>query len=274
MNRVMSSASYGIKEKRVDKDTLDVHVQEIQMLGHTVLEPAAPADRLAAWRHAFDRILEQQATESGGFDALRRIGEADTARALLAYDGSFLDVATDSRVMEICKRLLGDYFILMLQNGVVNQPTQQPHHQAAYHRDLPYQHFISSRPLALSAVFCLDAFEVDNGATMFISGSHKTEAFPSDGYVEKMQHSISAPAGSIIMFDSMLFHRGGINRSSAVRRAINNVFVLPFLKQQIVLPALLNGKWSNDPWLRCLLGYESDPPLSPAEFRARRANRS
>jgi ectoine hydroxylase-related dioxygenase (phytanoyl-CoA dioxygenase family) len=270
----MSSSSYGIKEKRVDKDALDVHIQEIQILGHTVLEPAVPADRLAAWRDSFDQILRAQADESGGVDALRRIGEADTIRALLAYDGSFLDVAIDARVIEICKRLLGDYFILMLQNGVVNQPTQQPHHQAAYHRDLPYQHFISSRPLALSAVFCLDAFEADNGATMFISGTHKMEAFPSDDYVEKMQHSISAPAGSIIMFDSMLFHRGGINRSKSTRRAINNVFVLPFLKQQIVLPAILNGKWSNDPWLRRLLGYDSDPPRSPAEFRARRATRA
>lgn len=270
----MSSSSYGIKEKRVDKDALDVHVQEIQLIGHTVLEPQEPADRLAVWRDSMDRILQQQAAESGGVDALRRIGEADTIRALLAYDGSFLDVATDARVIEICKRLLGDYFILMLQNGVINQPAQQPHHQAAYHRDLPYQHFVSSRPLAVSAVYCLDAFESENGPTMFIPGSHKMEAFPSEDYVEKMQRSVYAPAGSFIVFDSMLFHRAGNNRSKSARRAINNVFVLPILKQQIVLPAVLNGKWSNDPWLARLLGYDSDPPRSPAEFRARRANRS
>jgi ectoine hydroxylase-related dioxygenase (phytanoyl-CoA dioxygenase family) len=274
VNSPMSSSSYGIKEKRVDKDALDVHVQEVQMLGYTVLEPAVPAERLAAWRSSIDRILGELAAESGGVDALQRIGEADTVRALLAYDGSFLDIATDPQLIEICKRLLGDYFILMLQNGVVNQPAQQPHHQAAYHRDLPYQHFVSSRPLAVSALFCLDPFESENGSTMFIPGSHKVEEFPSDDYVQKMQSSISAPAGAVIVFDSMLFHRAGINRSKSVRRAVNNVFALPFLKQQIVLPALLNGKWSEDPWLKRLLGYESDPPRSPAEFRALRAQRT
>jgi len=270
----MSNGSYGIKEKRVDKDVLDVHVQEIQMIGYTLLEPAVPAERLSAWRESIDGILRNQAAESGGIEALNRIGEADTVRALLAYDSSFLEIATDARLIEICKRLLGEYFILMLQNGVVNRPIQQPHHQAAYHRDLPYQHFVSSRPLAVSALFCLDPFEPENGSTMFMAGSHKMEEFPSDDYIQKMESPISAPAGSIIVFDSMLFHRAGINRSQAVRRGVNNVFALPFLKQQIVLPALLNGKWSEDPWLRRLLGYESDPPRSPAEFRAQRSGRA
>jgi ectoine hydroxylase-related dioxygenase (phytanoyl-CoA dioxygenase family) len=89
-----------------------------------------------------------------------------------------------------------------------------------------------------------------------------------------MESPITAPAGSLIVFDSMLFHRAGINRSQAMRRGVNNVFALPFLKQQIVLPALLDGKWSDDPWLRRLLGYESDPPRSPAEYREQRTRKS
>jgi hypothetical protein len=270
----MSNSSYGIKEKHVGKDSLDVHVQEIRIVGYSILPPAVPVERLTAWRESIDRILGEQAEESGGVEALRRIGEADTVRALLAYDASFLDVATDLRVMEICNRLLGDYFILMLQNAVVNRPQQQPHHQAAYHRDLPYQHFVCSRPLAVSAVLCLDPFEPENGSTLLLPGSHKVEEFPSDDYVQKMQTAISAPAGSIVVFDSMLFHRAGINRSRSMRRGVNNVYSLPFLKQQIVLPALLKGKWSEDAWLRRLLGYESDPPRSPAEFRTLRSART
>jgi hypothetical protein len=45
-----------------------------------------------------------------------------------------------------------------------------------------------------------------------------------------------------------------------LRRAVNNVYALGFVKQQIVLPSLLKGKWSDDPDLARLLGYDSDPP--------------
>lgn len=266
----MVDSSYGIREVRVDKDAMDLHVQAIQLQGYTILGSAATNDQLSGWRESLDRIWQRQAGESGGREALRRIGEANTARALLAYDDTFLDIANHPLPIEICRRLLGDYFILMLQNGILNQPAEAQHHQAAYHRDLPYQHFVSSRPLAISALFCLDPFDADNGSTVLVPGSHRTEAFPSENYVSKMQRQVLAPAGSFIVFDAMVFHRAGINRSSATRRAVNSVYALPILKQQIVLPALLNGKWSDDPWLSRLLGYESDPPLSPGEFRSRR----
>ena len=39
------------------------------------------------------------------------------------------------------------------------------HHQSAFHRDLPYQHFTSSRPIAINALFCADEFTNENGAT-------------------------------------------------------------------------------------------------------------
>lgn len=270
----MSNNAYGIREARPDKDALDVHAQEIQLLGFTILEAAVTGERLSHWRQSLDGILERQAAESGGANALHAIGEENTARAVLAYDETFLEIANHPLPIELCRRLLGDYFILMQQNGIINQPTEAAHHQSAYHRDLPYQHFVSSRPLAISALFCLDPFEADNGSTVILPGSHKTELFPSESYVRKMERPVTAPAGSFIVFDSMLFHRAGMNRSTAIRRAVNNVYTLPFLKQQIVLPALLDGKWADDPWLRRFLGYESDPPASPAAFRARRARRS
>jgi hypothetical protein len=270
----MSNDAYGIREARVDKDALDVHVQEIELLGFTVLDSVITDERLSLWRQSLDGILHRQAAEAGGPDALRAIGEENTARAMLAYDETFLNIANHPLLIELCRRLLGDYFILMQQNGIINQPTEAAHHQAAYHRDLPYQHFVSSRPLAISALFCLDPFEPDNGSTVVLPGSHKSELFPSQGYVRKMERPVHALAGSFIVFDSMLFHRAGLNRSQAVRRAVNNVYALPFLKQQIVLPALLGGKWADDPSLCRLLGYESDPAPSPAAFRARRARQS
>ena len=68
---------------------------------------------------------------------------------------------------------------------------------------------------------------------------------------------VSAKAGSILLFDSMVYHRSGLNRSGRVRRAINHIYSLPLIKQQISLPHMLGGKFSDDPFLRRFLGYDT-----------------
>ena len=160
----------------------------------------------------------------------------------------------------------------MQQNGVINTP-QQRHSQVAYHRDLPYQHFVSSRPLAISALFCIDAFRVENGATTVLPASHRVEAFPSDGVAEQLDTPVTAEAGSFILFDSMLFHRAGVNRSDRPRRAVNQVFTVPLIAQQISLPEALQGRYQEDPELARLLGYDMAPPGSVLAWRERRLKR-
>jgi ectoine hydroxylase-related dioxygenase (phytanoyl-CoA dioxygenase family) len=85
--------------------------------------------------------------------------------------------------LEICRRLIADYVVLNQQNGVINPPHGQPYSQGKWHRDLPYQHFVSSRPLAVNAFFCLDPFTPGNGATMVLPASYRQESFPSDRFV-------------------------------------------------------------------------------------------
>jgi ectoine hydroxylase-related dioxygenase (phytanoyl-CoA dioxygenase family) len=103
--------------------------------------------------------------------------------------------------------------------------------------------------------------------------SHKTEPFPSEEFVRQHDQSIIAAAGSAIVLDSMMYHRGGHNRSSGVRRGINNIYTLPLIKQQISLPKILQGRYREDPFLSKLLGYESETDASVEEFRRRRIKR-
>jgi ectoine hydroxylase-related dioxygenase (phytanoyl-CoA dioxygenase family) len=139
---------------------------------------------------------------------------------------------------------------------------------------LPYQHFVTSRPLALNALFCLDPFTVENGATKVISGSHRQEAFPSDEAVMALEARVVAPAGSFIVLDGMLFHSGGVNRTAAPRRAVNHVYTLPFIKQQIELPALLGDRYRGDPALERLLDYDNGVASSVAAYYERRKARA
>jgi ectoine hydroxylase-related dioxygenase (phytanoyl-CoA dioxygenase family) len=100
------------------------------------------------------------------------------------------------------------------------------------------------------------------------------EAFPSRAFVEKHQRSVEAKAGSIIVFDAMLYHRGGRNTSGRTRLGINHIFVLPLFKQQIDLPAALGGKFRDDPVLGRLLGYESAPAASAYLWRKSKIERA
>ena len=84
---------------------------------------------------------------------------------------------------------------------------------------------------------------------------------------------VVAERGSFIVFDSMLFHRAGVNRTDRVRRAVNQVYTIPLIAQQISLPAALGGRYNSDSQLARLLGYESAPAESVVAWRERRERR-
>jgi ectoine hydroxylase-related dioxygenase (phytanoyl-CoA dioxygenase family) len=190
--------------------------------------------------------------------------EAGIVRAPLAFDDAFLALATDPAVLAIAESLLGGYTVLGQQNGLLPAPGHG-FGQARWHRDLPYQNFTSSRPIALSALFCLDSFSTETGATLVLNGSHRSAEFPgSDGAI-----AVVAEAGDCIMFDAMLFHRTGENRTDRPRRAVNHVYGRGFVAQQIDLPGLLGGRFADEPTLARLLGYRTRPATSLPMWWAR-----
>ena len=190
------SKSYGVVGRMASQSSAERHVERIRLLGYSVVEGGLALSVLAALPAQIDALLERQAHEAGGRERLRDVGDQGTARCCLAYDDAFVPIATDPAVLAICQLLLGDYFVLMQQNAVINAP-EQAHTQHVYHRDLPYQHFTSSRPLAIGALFCADSFTTENGATIVIPASHKVEAFPSGPSIDEVEQVVEAPAGSV-----------------------------------------------------------------------------
>lgn len=264
--------AYGIKESNCLASELDLHIEEILVNGFTIVPNVLDDAVLAETRRRIDAVYDAQAAEIGGAESLKQINDESVARCMLAYDDYFLELATNSKVLAILERLLGDYFTLCQQNAIINLPNQE-HYQTSWHRDLIYQHFVPSRPLAVSALLCIDDFSEDTGGTNVLPASHKLEKFPSQEFVQKHEFPISTAAGSAIVFDSMLFHRGGFNRSSQTRRGLNHLYALPFIKQQVNLPEILNGKYSDNEFLSRFLGYESEPAADVREWRLKRLGR-
>ena len=103
-----------------------------------------------------------------------------------------------------------------------------------------------------------------------LPGSQKHDSFPSPEFAQKFEQQVSVNSGSVIVFDSMMFHRAGYNKSNVMRRSISHIFTLPFIRQQISLPRVLKGKYSDDPFLKKLLGYDSDTADNLVDWRTER----
>jgi len=266
--------SYGILERTHSETDVEETCESIRQLGYGVIDGGYSRQWLATLDGAFDRVHESYAAAHGGADALRSIDEHNTIRMPLAHDPLFLELAANSKILEICSRLISGYAVLNQQNGIINPPNAKQYNQGAWHRDLPYQHFVSARPLAINALFCLDAFTLANGATMVLPASHRQEPFPSDHFVRRQALPVAAPAGSFIVLDCMVFHSGGVNATAKPRRAVNHVYSIPLIRQQLDLPSALGDDVTADSKLRRLLGYEVRQPRSVAEYLAGRAPKS
>lgn len=264
----MKVREYG--QLRVADDPLDwlsQAVEEIDVLGYTILSDVLDSAQLAEIRTRINAIYRRQ-SEQFGEERLQEIGDQGTARALLLHDEYFAELAVQPRIVQLVETLLGKYFILSLQNAILNN--ERTHPQVAWHRDLPYQTWVPDKPVAINALFAIDDFRIETGGTRVLPFSHRLAQLPSWDFFARHAVTAEAPAGSVIVFNSWLVHCAGQNTSGLDRRAINQLYTTPIIKQQYDFPRALNGKWADDPRLAYLLGYGSQVPLDDQDWRNRR----
>jgi ectoine hydroxylase-related dioxygenase (phytanoyl-CoA dioxygenase family) len=264
---------YGVRVANKAEDKIQEAAETLALLGYAVVDSGLSEAQIEALRSGFDKLRAANLARYGA-DRLAAVGEEDLVRCPLADDPLFLGLARNPPVMSLCERLLGPGFILNQQNGIINPAGGRRYSQSAYHRDLPYQHFVSSRPLAINALFCLDPFTLENGASFVIPGSHKQEAFPSDAVATAQARQIAAPAGSFLVLDCMTYHCGGVNRTGRDRRAVNHVYTIAMIRQQIDLTAYLGPDFSADPAVRQLLGLSHPTARSVSEYIDQRRSTS
>jgi ectoine hydroxylase-related dioxygenase (phytanoyl-CoA dioxygenase family) len=263
--------SFGVRFRDPPSNALDRAFEEVRVQGYAILDGIIPPAELPRWRERLDAVYARQEAETGR-DDMQGLNELDTARALVAYDDHFAELAAQPTVLALVRRLVAQYVILSQQNGVLCH-ANRVHHQTAWHRDLPYQEVVTSRPLAVSAIFALDEFSQESGATWVVPASHKQEVGPSTDYIERHRVPAVAAAGSVILLDSLLLHCTGLNTAGFIRRAVINLYTVPLLAQQINLPRALQGRLSDRPELRQLLGYDAEPGESVLQWRTRRLTR-
>ena len=264
---------YGITERNTVKSQYDAALESLRSFGFAVIDGGYSKEEIAEFSDAFDEA-RKKAHDLAEIDKLRQIDEHNTIRLLFSHNRKLLELATNTTILGLAKELIGGYQVLSQQNGVINPPNADRYNQGAWHRDLPYQHVVFSRPMAINALFCLDEFTNENGATLAIPASHKQEEFPSESFVNSNHLQVTAPAGSYIVLDCMCYHSGATNVTDKPRRAVNHVYTSPIIRQQIDIPAALGDDYTDDSELRALLGYNVQTPRSVKDFLEKRKPRN
>ncbi|RDI48167.1 phytanoyl-CoA dioxygenase family protein [Aquicella lusitana] len=261
----MTNLSYGLTEASECSSDLDIYLEEISLQGYTVIKSVFSIQKLPVIREKIYTIYRQQELKIGR-EALMKIGDENICRCPMAYDRDFVEYATNNIFMTISEYFLGNYFILSVQNANISKPNLK-HVQAAWHRDLPYQNFTTSKPLAINFLVAIDDFTVDNGGVVVLPFSHKMEAMPSKEYIERHAKIITAKAGDVISFDSMLIHRAGVNRSASDRCSFNHMYTRPFIKQQYDYARLMKEMGTLDQSAYQLSGASSRTAHDDVDWR-------
>lgn len=262
-----SEMSYGALPQTISETDVEKYIEELNILGYTVIENVLDSTELKAFETKVLQLYDKVEAEYGK-EYLQGIKEANVVRTPLQYDDLFLELPKKQIIRDIATAALGENYSLHLQNAIINK-AENIHHQRSWHRDLPYQNYVISKPISLNAMFCIHDFNTETGGTELIPYSHNLEAMPSTEYCAKHTVMSCAKAGSVVLFNSMLIHRAGVNNSGNIRIGVNHVFTVPIIKQQIDLPRLLEGKHRDDSFLNSLLGYRFQVPESDKAFKDR-----
>lgn len=209
-------------------------LEQVRTDGYAVVESVLNDSFLRDTRAAMYRVQEAIRRDVGEA-RLNRAGELGVLRLMLKYDPLFFKFLEIPEVLAIVDGSVSSTAIMHLQNGFVLPslpPGETPSiFQNTFHQDFP--RVLNGYLASINLMFAIDEFSPSTGATMFVPGTHQMTTPPAVEYLKQNAISVACPAGSIVVFDSTLWHAAGANTSGHDRLAINHQFTRSYIKQQI-----------------------------------------
>jgi ectoine hydroxylase-related dioxygenase (phytanoyl-CoA dioxygenase family) len=205
----------------------------LRSIGYAVVEDVLGASFIQTTRDAMYRAREEILRDVGQA-RLVRAGEMGVLRLMMKYDPHFFRFLEIPELLEIIDNTVLETAIMHLQNGFIlsSYPEEQSTtFQSSFHQDFPRD--LNGYVASINIMFAIDEFSTKNGATLVVPGSHKKASVPDMEDFEENAIAIECPAGSMVVFDSTLWHAAGANTSGKDRLAINHQFTRSYIKQQI-----------------------------------------
>ena len=190
--------------------------------------------------HRIEELILKEGENAGSelFDSkyIRHPKEAGADRlADLVNKGSIFDqFYTNAKVLAAVDAVLGDHYKLSSLNYRAAKPGQglQKLH-VDYGNTVPDGEY-----KVCNTIWLLDDFTENNGATRIVPGTHKSKVLPQDAMDDPNQPhpeeiKIIAPAGSVFIFNSHVWHGGTTNHTKNYRRSIHSYFCATDQPQQL-----------------------------------------
>lgn len=180
--------------------------------------------------------------------------------ALLAKAPATAALVTHPALVALLDQLMHPAYLLSAHIAINVHPgeTAQQLHCDDGHCAMPRprQH------LGVSAVWAIDDFTAENGATEILPGSHTLGNEIPDPDDPRIR-TIEMNAGSVVVFLGSTYHRGGANTSDTVRLGITPQFCEPWIRpietMTLAVPPKLASRYP--PQVQSLLGYGIYPPF-------------
>ena len=236
---------------------LEAELERFERDGFVILDSVLDRTTLAEITRSLAQYEDNRPMGRNAFEGQK----SQRVYSLAAKGEAFLQLAEHPRVMALVERLLMPNFLLSTLQSIRLHPGEV---EQAWHTDdafyfMPRPHRL---PLAVSVIWAIEEFTDDNGATEVIPGSHRWGLEHPD---DRDYDSVAAvmPAGSAIVFDGALWHRGGANESRGTRLAISPQYCQPWLRPQesqlLIVPP--DAARTCTDRMRSMLGYSIHPPF-------------
>ncbi|MEC9347777.1 MAG: phytanoyl-CoA dioxygenase family protein [Pseudomonadota bacterium] len=247
----------------------DRHRLDLREQGFCVVEDVLDRDRTSDVR----RRLVDAAAESRRRGIPTRYARLDPNDAnvrvfnLLDLDLVFIELIAHPLALEIVGHVLTDAFIVSNFTANIALPgsgSMQIHSDQSIVIPAPW-----NEPWSMNIIWCLDDVRGENGATLYLPGSHRFRdagELPAD-MADRMV-PFEAPAGSIIAMEGRLWHTSGANVTRDEERALlfgyySRSFIRPQWNFNVGLSTETQAGLS--PYLRHLLGLELTANVRPLE---------
>jgi len=193
--------------------------------GYLPLDNILTKGEVTYLRDRLDKIAESEGAAAGS----ELHTEEGTVRLgnLLDKDPLFEKFITTPRVLAAITHVIGTNIQLSSLSSRAAQPNG--HGQQILHADWkeavePGNYFVCN------AAWLIDDYSEENGGTRVIPGSHRCGESPQDVLADPLadhpdQVIFTGRAGSVIVFNSHLWHGGRTNHSNGLRRGVLSYFV-------------------------------------------------
>jgi len=253
-----------------NSDTVDI-VSALKRDGAAVvMEQVAPELAnavLAELRGPFDKVGQCDESDFNGYSTLRVsgvLGVSPTSAELVAH--STVMAVADAILLEHCLNYrIGSLTAIEIHPGETEQTMHTD--DGIYPLRMPGIQF------QVSAMWALEDFTEENGATRVSLGSHVdqgsnrnyTQQQEFDGASNITEEIVQAvmPKGSVLFYLGTTLHGGGANRSDKPRAGLINTYALGWLRQEenqyLNVPREIAEKHSET--IQKLMGYQTHRTL-------------